>query len=66
MGLWPSLPDIKPCNFYLCGMLKDKGTESNNLHIEERLKESIQNSFLFSSPELQCSKNTCLLSVTDL
>jgi hypothetical protein len=43
--LWSDLLDINPGNFYLYGMLNDKAIGSNDLHNEDSLKESIQNSF---------------------
>jgi hypothetical protein len=41
-GLWPARsPDLKPCDFYLWGNLKDK-VYSNNPHILVELKQRIR------------------------
>jgi hypothetical protein len=45
-GMWPpQLPDLNPCDFYLCGMLKGK-VYVKNLHSLEELQENIRHDIL--------------------
>jgi hypothetical protein len=60
-GLWSAcLLDLTPCNFYLCGNLKDKVCRMNP-HTEEELKKNLQRKILevFQEELLQVNSILC-------